>query len=163
MRGGGHLLHVHPHAAAYVQQQQHVDREIFMGKIANRDQLSVLAKDKVLLAQSSDRVLRTIHDQRIDPSEGDIAAENGLLVIRGGDDASRYQQPEPYCGPHSTSLSATQPTIQEYRSVLFPFNPSDNSRQTIEGIAASSVRDDAHDATDNVDYRDREPTWRVET
>ena len=92
MRGGGHLLHVHAHAAAYIQQQQHVDREIFMSKIANRDQLSVPAKEKVLLAQSADRVLRTIHDQRVDPSHGDIAAKNrSAFVIGGGDATGRCQ------------------------------------------------------------------------
>jgi hypothetical protein len=94
MRGGGHLLYVHPHAATHIQQQQNVNRKIFVSKIANGDRLAIFPKDKVLLEESTDRMLGAIHDQRVDPSHGDVAAESGG-VVRGGQTTRNNAKQEP--------------------------------------------------------------------
>ena len=83
------------HAATHIQQQQNVNRKILVSKIANRDRVAIFTKDKILLAKSADWVLGAIQDQRVDPSHGDIASENGSIV-RGGQATRNNAEPEPY-------------------------------------------------------------------
>jgi hypothetical protein len=102
MRCGGDALDMHSHAGAYVEHQQNIHRKIFIRQIVNRDRSSFLAKEEVVDVQSSDRTLRTIQNQGINPPHSHIAVEDGSIIVRGRESTGEQKWDEHNLRSHRT-------------------------------------------------------------
>ena len=78
----GDALHMRPHAAAHVQQKQHIHRHIFAGEIAYGHRAAILAQDEVLGVQVNDGAIAGVYYLRVDPDQRHIAVEHHVVAGR---------------------------------------------------------------------------------
>ena len=76
----GDALHMRPHAAAHVQQEEHVHGHVFAGEIADGHHAAILAQDEVAGVQMNDGAIARIHHLRVDTDQGHIAAKHHVVV-----------------------------------------------------------------------------------
>ena len=89
VRRRGDALHVRPHAAADVEQQQQVDRHVLAGEIADLEHLARFAQNEVGDAQPRDRPIVAVDHLCVHPEHVDIAAEDDF-VVPGGDQGQSH-------------------------------------------------------------------------
>jgi len=88
-------LHMDPHTAADIQQQQDVNRHVFAREIMDREHPSILAKNEVFGAETSDGAIAMVEDLGVYAYQRDVAAEDDVRVFLGGDqEASEGERAE---------------------------------------------------------------------
>jgi hypothetical protein len=75
-------LDMWPHTPADVEQEQNIDRHVFAGEITDLLRAPLRNQDEIVRSQPANRAIVVIHNLRVDPDKGHIAAEDQSVVVR---------------------------------------------------------------------------------
>jgi len=107
VRRRGHLLHVGLHAAAHVEQQDHVHGHLFVREVADFADAAGLAQDEVLGGEAADSVVLGVDHLDVDARQIHVAAERDLVLRpERGRQQCEYSQFHHNCSnPRSAAMS----------------------------------------------------------